>query len=306
MPEFYKRVEEILGRIGLTDASGDLVGLTTSNASIELNNLINSNPAYATQLGFGAAGTEGYNNSVRDWIAATLLRYESTLNILKDMREGTYVPPGTTGEGQTFDEYMAGIGAPQTLAQYGATAPGQEDIMSAGLARQLGPTPTPFLQAAGERLFDPIQAGYTLGSGLGQLPGQMAPGTEWSPSALTGERPAPTFSQYLGTPGVLPTQQALQSQVAQAASLFGPQPADAPLGEAQQGFVKSLQEDIGKQYTLALSSVLQNMPIHLRAPYTRWAQDQFRKFRGTSPEQHFLPQFVGTGDRATGGFSFGR
>ena len=178
--------------------------------------------------------------------------------------------------------------------------------MQAGLARQLGPTPTPFLQAAGERMFNPIQAGYTLGAGLGQLPGQMAPGTQWSPSALTGERPAPSFSDYLGMPGVVPTQQDLQDQIRQAASLFGERPGEAPLGEAQQGFVQSLTEDMGKQFNLGLSSVLQNMPIHLRAPYTRWAQGRFRQFRGTTPEEQWLPQFVGTGDRATGGFSFGR
>lgn len=302
LTELQERVAEILGRIGLTDESGALVGITQSQAMVELSNLINENPAYAKELGFGPAGTDAYNESVRNWIAGRLLQYEKTKDAVESLY-GDYEPPVIPGE-MTFDEYVAGIGAPQTIAEYGATAPGQQDIMSAGLARQLGPTPTPFLQAAGERMFNPIQAGYTLGAGLGQLPGQMAPGTQWSPSALTGESPAPTFSDYLGLPGVVPTQQQLQSQVAQAASLFGPQPA--ALGEAQQGFVKSLQEDIGKQYNLALSSVLQNMPIHLRAPYTRWAQDQFRKFRGTSPEQHFLPQFVGTGDRATGGFSFGR
>jgi len=294
-----ERVEEILGRIGLTDKSGALVGITTSQASIELNNLINENPAYASELGFGPAGTDAYNESVRNWIAGRLLQYEKTKTAVESLYED-YEPPGTPS-GMTFDEYRASIGGPQTLAEYGATAAGQQDIMSAGLARQLGPTPTPFLQAAGERMFDPIQAGYTLGSGLGQLPGQWATGAE---STFGGDPdPAgrgPSFSEYLGMPGVVPTQQQLQSQLRQAAGLFGERPGEGPLGTTQQAFRQSLSENQGQQFDLALSSVLQNIPLHLRAPFTRWAQGQWRQERGTTPEQQWLPGFVGRG------FKFGR
>jgi hypothetical protein len=296
MTELQKLIAEILGRIGMEGASGTAEG----DAAIELFNLINSNPDYARELGLGASGDVAYTNTVHGWIARKLAQYQEIKKAIDplfgDGDKTTTIP----GE-MTFDEYMAGIGAPQTLAGYGATAPGQRDIMSAGLARQLGPTPTPFLQAAGERMFDPIQAGYTLGSGLGQLPGQWATGDESTFGGDPSETgPGPSFSQYLGMPGVVPTQQTLQDQLRQTAGLFGERPGEAPLGTTQQAFRQSLSEDQGKQFDLAMSSVLQNIPLHLRAPFTRWAQGQFRQERGTTPEQQWLPQFVGRG------FSFGR
>tara|TARA_R110000824_G_scaffold401178_1_gene611168 strand:- start:2818 stop:3714 length:897 start_codon:yes stop_codon:yes gene_type:complete len=287
--ELKRQIDAILKQIGLTDSEGGLIGLSVGDAALKIKGLISSNQQYADELGLGAIGGGAWDVTINDYIS----------DIILAQSEGkSFLPPGPPETPNlTFDELLEGaVGPKQSIAEYGTTEAGRSGIFDADLSRKLGPTPTPFLRAAGQRLFDPIQAGYTLSSGLGQLPGQMFGDNlkEWLPSSST-DAAGPNFSQYLGMPGVMPSQQQLQSQLRQAGSLFGDRAGLPSLGNAQQGFLTDLSDNMGKQFNLALSSVLQSVPLHLRSPFTKWAQGQFRDARATNPGEQWLPGFIERG-----------
>lgn len=271
-------IADILRRLGM-------VGITNSSPEDVARDLISLLLNSGQYTANPNAPTPAEMQQIND-VVSRMIEQKDTIIADDDAKKAAGLPPS----GPTVEGLLGGLGSTETLLGRGETAEGREDILRAALGRQMGPTPTPFLEAAGRRLFDPIQASFRMQQGLGQLPGQWDPGTE---SILGGGPteggPGLSFSEFINQEQGLPTQQALQDQLRQTAGLFGQE----ELGRTQRGFVERLSAEPNRQFQLALSSVLQNIPLGLRQSFSNWAGDQFRQFRGTTPEQQFLPQFVG-------------
>lgn len=203
-----------------------------------------------------------------------------------------------TGQGLTSDlayaaeadggDYVLGATGPTSADVFLATDPGQRASFSDFIQR-FRPGSSRFLRAGLQQRFDPMQTAFNVQSALGTLPGRA--------EGQGGQLGTPVnFRQWMENyGGAIPTQGTWQSMLGGVSDwLTGGRPT-AGVGSMGETFMTNEEN----QFNLALQSILQNVPYHLRPAATRTAEREFRQFQAQNPGRtsEWLPAWRAQGQK---------
>ena len=233
-------------------------------------------------------------DTITAWIRDAPVTFKGDLGYGQIVKAATSVPdtqdlayPVETGDGDGGD-FFRGATGPTSADVFLGTDPGQRASFSDFMQR-FNPGSSRFLRTGLQQRFNPMQTAFNVQSALGTLPGRE--------EGQGGQLGSPVnFRQWMENyGGSIPAQGAWQSMLGGVSDWLTGGRDTAGAGSGGESFMTNENN----QFNLALQSILQNVPYHLRNAASATAERGFRQFQAQNPGRvsEWLPAWQAQGQK---------
>lgn len=195
---------------------------------------------------------------------------------------------GSTADADLGADFFIGAEGPTSADPFLGTDLGQRASFSDFIQR-FRPGSSRFLRTGLQQRFDPMQTAFNVQSALGTLPGRT--------EDQAGQLGTPVnFRQWMENyGGGIPTQKTWQSMLGGVSDWLTGGRDTAGVGSMGESFMTNENN----QFNLALQSILQNVPYHLRPAAKATAEREFRQFQAQNPGRtsEWLPAWQSQGQK---------